>query len=1796
MTPKLWALFGKRSGKKRGSDRLRSRCCRPALEALEDRLSPAVLIVNSAADNTTDTIVLTLRDALTLVNSGGNPASLGQASVPSGWASQISGIFGNNDIIDFNIGGGTQSIVLTSNLPAITSNVKVDGTSQPGYAGQPLIVINVSNIPNSIAGNGLEIDASAVATIQGLEIEGASHTGILLQGGGANIVVSNWLIGNALGLLVDGSDNNTIGAAGAGNMMSGNVGNGITIEPDQTSGIGGTGNLVRGNWIGTDASGPNADGNGGNGVDLTASGNTIGGQATGDANVIAFNRNDGVLVHAGMLQMQASPAQDLISANSIFDNFLLGIDLNGGNNNQPAPAVISASVSGGQVQVQGTLTAAASTQYTLEFFGNPFADAEGKDFLGSTTVTTDSSGKAAFTFNAPIPATNHGVAATATDPSNNTSEFSAVQSGTAVLTVNSAADNTTDTTVLTLRDALRLVNNGGNPASLGQVSMPSGWASQISGVFGNNDIIDFNIGGGGTQAIVLTSDLPAITNFKVTIDGTSQPGYAGQPLIVINANNVAQNGLWILAQPNLGDPGSDGTIVEGLQIEGATIAGIHLSPNSQGAATPLGGENTITRNWLVDNAVGLLVDGSNNNTIGGTAAGAGNLVAGNHGFGIVMEGNNSAAGGMGNLVEGNFIGTDASGAGANGNGGGVELNASSNTIGGTTPPSASGGAGNLISGNHGVGIIVNGASAPAPRPGNLIEGNYIGTQLDGQHVLPNGNGIDLEHPFQTIGGTAAGAGNLISGNLGSGVIASAVCIIEGNFIGTDRTGTTIYAANGAVMGNQQNGVDLDGVGATLGGTASGAGNVIAGNSRDGILIQGGLALVEGNLIGTDAAGDPLGNAGNGIDVRVSGNTIGGQAGGAANVIAFNGNDGVLVDGALPLGATENLVSANSIFSNANLGIELKNDGNNIQPAPAITSASISGGQAQVQGALTAAASTQYTLEFFGNPIPSTSSVSEGKDFLGSIAVATDTSGKASFTFNAPMPATDQIVTATATDPNNNTSEFSSLQTASTSTTISSAPNPSTYGQLATLSATVSNSSDFGGTPSGSVQFEVDGSDYGSPVALDSAGQASTTDSALAAGSHAIVAVYNPTGTFAGSSAASVKTVTPAPLIITADNQSMVYGGPIPALTVTYAGLVNGDTPATFSVSPNLAPVASTNATSSSDVVAGGYPINVDSAADANYTITYFNGTLTITPANQAINWTDPADIVYGTALSGVQLNATVSAVGPAAPGALGYTPAAGTILSAGNGQFLTVTAAATTDYNTATKSVTINVLKASPSITAVATPSSGLLGNVTLNASATLTGGHHETGSIIFSLYAPGVPSTGTPVFTTTAVVSADEIYSPATGYIPTVAGTYNWVASYSGDSNTNAVSTALGSVPVNVTMFSLRGSAFDDLSENGFSNDDPKLGSSDAYYVSVTVNLIRNGGSTPYATTSTDASGNYSFVGLPAGTYSVNEAVPSGWKETANRGAGSSGPSSSAAVAATSGGSSTGNDFDNFKYGQILGNLFHDLTGNGFSADDPALTGMLQAVTLKLFKNGSATPFATTTQDSSGGYRFTGLDYGTYSVQETVSTSWVQTAARGAALTGTITAVSGLSSAGNDFDNAHIGAKGSPQSRGYWQNKNGNPTITANDIAVLNTLNLRDAKGNIVTFSTTSLPTAQSQVASFLSPATTTNPANGLSAQLVAMELNVLHDFVDARAVIYEPALAAYSNALNSSTVGGPGALYSGSFITISNLINAVKNELGLYGNPTKSTTQNGVLVSNFENELTNALNSANSNQNFVI
>jgi titin len=387
--------------------------------------------------------------------------------------------------------------------------------------------------------------------------------------------------------------------------------------------------------------------------------------------------------------------------------------------------------------------------------------------------------------------------------------------------------------------------------------------------------------------------------------------------------------------------------------------------------------------------------------------GAGNLISGNQRNGIDLNGS-------GNLVQGNRIGTDVTGTQALGNGfDGVFIGAAGgNTIGGTAA-----GAGNLISGNRDDGIELDGGLA-------LVQGNQIGTDFTGTQALGNGfDGVAVAgDSLDTLGETAAGAGNLISGNARDGIeiVYGLNNTIQGNHIGTDITGTQ-------ALGNGRNGITLIASSTTVGGTTAAA-NIIAANGGSGVVISGvqgyaRFSLIESNFIGTDATATlNMGNAADGVTINqsASNNTIGGTAAGAGNVIAFNGHDGVLVDT-----GTGNAILSDLIFANGNLGIELINNGNHNQAAPVLTGAFPDGPNMVIQGVLQSTPNTTFTVQLFSDPSADSSGLAEGQQLLGTVTVTTDAFGFADFTVTVSeaVPA-GQVVAATATDADNNSSEFS----------------------------------------------------------------------------------------------------------------------------------------------------------------------------------------------------------------------------------------------------------------------------------------------------------------------------------------------------------------------------------------------------------------------------------------------------------------------------------------------------------------------------------------------------------------------------------------------------------------------------------------------------------------------------------------------------------------------------------------------------------------------------------------------------
>ena len=291
----------------------------------------------------------------------------------------------------------------------------------------------------------------------------------------------------------------------------------------------------------------------------------------------------------------------------------------------------------------------------------------------------------------------------------------------------------------------------------------------------------------------------------------------------------------------------------------------------------------------------------------------------------------------------------------------------------------------------------------------------------------------------TIGGTASGAGNVIAANGGSGIFGTSEIfganLIQGNRIGTDITGTV-------AMGNGGAGIDMiDEASNTIGGTTAAAANVISANAGDAIAFGDVFAsgnLVEGNFIGTDITGTKdFGNGGDGVDVQVSGNTVGGTVRGAGNVIAYNGGAGVAVIDGFNGPTTGVAILSNSIYANQNLGINFNNQGvvpnhpssptpgpNNYQNFPVLLASVTFGGRTYVKGTLNSAADATFIVQLFSNVTPDPSGYGQGQTYLGQTTVTTDANGNASFQVSFPtvVPA-GQVISATATDTSGDTSEF-----------------------------------------------------------------------------------------------------------------------------------------------------------------------------------------------------------------------------------------------------------------------------------------------------------------------------------------------------------------------------------------------------------------------------------------------------------------------------------------------------------------------------------------------------------------------------------------------------------------------------------------------------------------------------------------------------------------------------------------------------------------------------------------------------
>jgi uncharacterized repeat protein (TIGR01451 family) len=863
---------------------------------------------------------------------------------------------GNGSVIKFQLPAGQTTIHAGSALPNITVQAGIDGTTQPGYAGTPIVEVIGSTF----------VLQGASDVLQGLVLSGADN-GVELRGGGAT-VRNNYIGTNAAG---DSTTNAGVGTgilvASSNNMIGGSVTtiNNLTIN---------YGNVIAGTAF--------------DGVDLTGgSGNVVQGNIVGlnAAGTASLNQNQGDLFDG----IYVTTPNNTMTGNVISGNANDGIELDGPN-------------------VYGFPTP------------GPY-DVRGQTITGNR-IGTNAAGTAA------IPNGGDGVLL-------NQSTNSVV-----------GGPNAGDGNVISGNTGNGIESNTGvNCVGSLDPSCLSGLGDQYLG----NKV---GVNAAGTSALANGGHGLALVSFDAVVGGTSAG--AGN---VISGNGVGGVHVTLPASNHGQVPYAFQMSIQGNRIGTDAAGSTAVGNGGDGISVDDGG----TGAQFADGHTGPAL------VLGGDTAAARNVVSANGHDGIVLRGVYSEFNVL-SRVTNNYIGTNAAGTAALGNAvDGIRVLGQGFDVGGV-------GTGNVISGNGADGIDI--SSGQRTQAGNFVGinvlGNYVGTNAAGTGALGNAQGIFLGQIGNNVGGTDPGEGNLISGNVGSGVLISvgradfgSPAAVLGNLIGTNAAGTGAVGNGGAGVRveTQEDCAACNSIPDTssvVGDGTAGGRNVISGNTGWGVQIDGGAnhlvnsASVKGNFIGTATNGTtsvPNQLGGVQISSTTGGLPLGGSAAGEPNTIAGNGGDGIDIVGSTGITLTENGVS-----NNGGIGIDLGADGvtpddpgdndlgaNGLQNFPLVTQVGTQDSFTEIEGTLaTFKSNGTYRLEFFSSPGCDPSGNGEGAAFIGSALH----SGNSAFSevFDVTVAPTD-VVTATATDSQGNTSEFSPctpVTKASVDLRVSKTVNPS----------------------------------------------------------------------------------------------------------------------------------------------------------------------------------------------------------------------------------------------------------------------------------------------------------------------------------------------------------------------------------------------------------------------------------------------------------------------------------------------------------------------------------------------------------------------------------------------------------------------------------------------------------------------------------------------------------------------------------------------------------------------------------
>jgi len=556
-----------------------------------------------------------------------------------------------------------------------------------------------------------------------------------------------------------------------------------------------------------------------------------------------------------------------------------------------------------------------------------------------------------------------------------------------------------------------------------------------------------------------------------------------------------------------------------------TASGNYICGNPNGGITVW--DPTTHDIKLTGNFIGLLPD---NKTVAGNG-GPGVLLNGAYsnevsGSTIVGNGSGVRVGGVSNknLVTNNLIGcTATSQTGTANNGSGVDLveGAYSNTV-----------SLNVSSGNKGVGIYLSGVGTPSGLKAtysNIVSQNIVGLDPSGKTAWKNASrGIVI----------AAGASlnrieaNTISGNTLEALVLNGVGTAK-NVVISNRIGLATTGSD--VVPNGSHGIKLE----TSTSDNTFQKNMVSGNGGDGVYVQGGA--VNNKFLGNTIGGIGSSALGNGRGMVFDGsgaNLVGGTAANA-NVIAGNRDQGVLITGT----STGVTVRLNQISGNGRLGIDLaKNDGeggvtandnldsdtgpNDLVNFPTVT---VTGSGASLKAVVTlsAKANTDYTVDLYGVGVADPTGYGEGDTFLGTYAVKTDSTGKATVTKTVGATGSYSTVCATATETaTGSTSEFGPIPTGAPIPRLTAPAVTGTAGGSVSLSATLTDRFTGKGIADAKLVFTLAGKSIGSPktTSTGTAKFSYTIPAATAKGTYNILIKYAGDDTHAAVNVTTTLTV------------------------------------------------------------------------------------------------------------------------------------------------------------------------------------------------------------------------------------------------------------------------------------------------------------------------------------------------------------------------------------------------------------------------------------------------------------------------------------------------------------------------------------------------------------------------------------------------------------------------------------------------------------------------------------------------